>query len=57
MSDEEREAVINALFEGIMAAFNATAFEGNDDFSNCRTYAFAALASLESSGFKVVRKG
>jgi hypothetical protein len=47
--------IVNALFDGIMAAFNGTAPDDNDDFSNCQAYAHAALASLEASGFKVLR--
>ncbi|MCB1419987.1 MAG: hypothetical protein KDJ74_13695 [Notoacmeibacter sp.] len=54
MADKEREAVITALFEGIIAARNATEHEGNDNFTDCMTFAHAALASLEASGFKVI---
>jgi hypothetical protein len=53
---EDREAAVEALFEGIMAAYNATAYENNDPFSDFQTYAHAALASLEAAGFKVERK-
>jgi hypothetical protein len=55
MADEEREAIVNSMFEGIFAAFNSTLREGNPTFTNCQTMAEAALASLEADGFKVVR--
>ena len=55
MTREDRDEAVTAMFEGIMAAFNATVHEHNDPFSDCHTLAHAALASLEASGFKVVR--
>ena len=55
MADEEREAIVTSMFEGIFAAYNATVREGNPAFTNCRTFAETALASLEADGFKVVR--
>jgi hypothetical protein len=56
MSTEDRAAVIEAMFEGILAAFYATAMEDNDQFSDCHTFAHAALASLEASGFEVRKR-
>ncbi|MER8595833.1 hypothetical protein NKH33_30565 [Mesorhizobium sp. M1182] len=55
MTDKDRDEAVTAMFEGILSAFHATAHEGNDPFENCQTFAYAALASLEASGFKVVR--
>ena len=55
MTDDEREAIITSMFEGIIAAYNATVHEGNPPFDDCKTFADAALASLEANGFKVVR--
>lgn len=52
---KDRAATLTALFEGILSAFHATAHEGNEPFENCQIFAEVALASLESSGFKVVR--
>ena len=43
------------MAEGILTAFLATAKESSDPDTNCRDFARAALASLESAGFKVVR--
>jgi hypothetical protein len=51
----ERDEIVNSLFEGILAAYHATVHEGNDVYSDCITYANAALATLEADGFKVVR--
>lgn len=56
MTGEDRADAVNALLEGILAAFYATEGEGNDAFTDCLTCAEAALASLESAGFNVVRK-
>ena len=56
MTSKEREEAVNAMFQGIIAAFNATVHEHNDPFGDCLTYAHAALASLEAAGFAVVRK-
>ena len=51
-----QDEIFEAVFSGILAAFNATAFDtDNDDFSRCRTLAHTALANLEAAGFKVVR--
>ncbi len=55
MPNDEREAIITSMFEGIIAAYNTVAHEGNDIFEDCHTFAQAALASLEANGFKVVR--
>lgn len=55
MTTEDRSAAVKAMFEGILAAFYATIQEGNDHFEDCQTFAYAALASLESAGFKVSR--
>jgi len=50
-----QDEIFEAVFSGIMAAFNATAYDTDgDDFSRCRTLAHTALANLEASGFKVV---
>ncbi|BCG73875.1 hypothetical protein MesoLj113a_50330 [Mesorhizobium sp. 113-1-2] len=57
-SDDERrqrDQVLTAIHEGILAAYQATLYENNDPFDNCATFAETALASLESVGFKVVR--
>jgi len=50
-----RDQVLSAIFEGILAAYQATLYENNDPFGNCATFAETALASLESVGFRVVR--
>ncbi len=55
MSEDERQAIITSMFEGILAAYHATAHEGNSEFENCHTFALTALANLEADGFKVVR--
>lgn len=52
---QDREQVLASMFEGIMAAYNATLYENNSPFSNCMTYAETALAVLEAEGFRVVR--
>lgn len=52
---KSRDQVLTAIFEGILAAYQATLYENNDPFDNCATFAETALASLESGGFKVVR--
>ena len=52
---DERDKVLASMFEGIMAAYNATLYEGNDPLTNCMTFAETALAVLEADGFKVVR--
>ena len=56
VTEKDRADAVNALLEGILAAFHATQHENNDPFTDCQTFAEAALASLESSGFVVVRK-
>lgn len=55
MEKTHRDEALNALFAGILAAYNATKHEQNGPFADCRTFAEAALASLEAEGFKVVR--
>ncbi|MER8903101.1 hypothetical protein [Mesorhizobium sp. M0772] len=50
-----RDQVLTAIFEGIAAAYQATLYENNDPSDNCATFAETALASLKSSGFRVVR--
>lgn len=50
----DRERALTAMLEGILAAYNATAHEQNDPFTDCQTFAHAALASLEASGFRVI---
>lgn len=55
MHADDREAAVNSIFEGILAAFNATRPEGNGAFDDCLTFAYAALASLEADGFTVIR--
>lgn len=55
MADDGREAIVKSMFEGILAAYYATVKERNPPFDDCHTFAHAALASLESDGFKVVR--
>lgn len=55
MTTEHQEQIFEAVFSGILAAFNATAFDtDSDDYSRCMTLAHTALANLEASGFKVV---
>ena len=55
MKDKEHQEIITVMAEGILTAFLATAKESSDPDTNCRDFARAALASLESAGFKVVR--
>lgn len=55
MTDRDREEAVTAMCEGILSAFYAMAQEEHDIFSDCQTFAHAALASLEATGFKVVR--
>lgn len=51
-----QDEIFEAVFSGILAAFNATAFDTDgDDFSRCMTLAHTALENLEASGFKVMR--
>lgn len=53
--DGDRTAVLTAMWEGINAARYAVARENLDPISEAQVCAEAALASLESVGFKVVR--
>jgi len=57
MDADDRAQAVSAMFEGILAAFNTTLHEDNSPFDDCLTFAYAALASLEASGFRIVRKG
>ena len=56
MKPDELEAAKNAVHEGIMAAYYATVMEEDDPFRDCRIFTEAALASLFSAGFTIVRK-
>jgi hypothetical protein len=56
MTQEDRDAAIEAMFDGILAAYSATAPEDNDQFTDCRTFAHAALAALEWGGFMIKRR-
>ena len=55
MKDKEHQEIVTVMAEGILAAFLASARKSNDPVTSCRDFARAALASLESAGFKVVR--
>ena len=55
MTIDQQHQIFEAVFSGILAAFNATAFDTDgDDYSRCMTLAHTALANLEAAGFKVV---
>jgi hypothetical protein len=55
MTEDEKQAVVTAIHEGILAAYNMLQCEGEDPFHETMAMAHAAIASLESVGFKVVR--
>jgi hypothetical protein len=52
---DEREDIVRALHEGILAAWNVIQFDSEGMFNDSHAMAHAALASLESAGFKVER--
>ena len=39
MSPRDKEAAVDAMFEGILAAYHAVAHEHNSPFDDCRTFA------------------
>jgi len=56
MKPDELKAAKDAIHEGILAAYYATLTEEDDPFGDCRLFTEAALASLFSAGFTIVRK-
>ncbi len=55
VAQQDKQEIVTALLEGIAAAHNAVSPMIMVPFDNFHTYAEAALASLKSAGFKVVR--
>lgn len=56
MTKKDRMLARAALLEGMMTAIYATQHEGNDVGSDMEAMVDAAVASLEASGFAIVRK-
>lgn len=54
--NDERKAALDALFEGVLAGYFATMQEPGDDVARCATMAEMGVATLEASGFRIVRQ-